>query len=210
MKLLEEQKDGMNEALNEADLLGFEVHPDKRVGAATFRVLTLDESGEVPQNSRLQFLFYPVTRIVASLRTGRWDDANAEVMPLALDELLQVVQSFSGSPVYGWQFFDVHEKTLDTIADRISLNWQSGENADGHSIMLFQEEGDDRFLELCVWFGSLLIRTPAREAVSIDDFIAGGRRWWDAMYAGDPRTEGRGITPAPSPHPPGTYCRWSG
>src|SRR5262245_32108018 len=79
--LTEEQCAGLNVALNEADLLGFEVNAERRMAAATFRVLTLPEIGPAPDDRRVQFLFRPVGRVAASLRDGRWDDPGAPIVP---------------------------------------------------------------------------------------------------------------------------------
>jgi hypothetical protein len=59
MVLDEEQRHGIDVALNEADLLGFEVDPTRRLAAATFRVLTLPENGPAPNDRRVQFLLRP-------------------------------------------------------------------------------------------------------------------------------------------------------
>jgi hypothetical protein len=37
--------------------------------------------------------------------------------------------------------------------------------------------------------------TPEHEEIALDDFAAGGVRWWDGLYANDPRTAGHGIAP---------------
>jgi hypothetical protein len=198
MSLTDEQRSGLNVALNEADLLGFEVDPERRIAAATFCVLTLPEVGLAPEDRRVQFLFHPVGRVAASLRDGRWDDSKAPVVPLALSDLLSVVQSFGGLPIYGWEFIDVHARELDKWGDRLSLDWTSGHNGRSHSITVFQEPGN-RILDLCVWFDELEIRDSERRLVSVDAFIASGKRWWDAFYAGDERTKGYGMAPLKGP-----------
>jgi hypothetical protein len=194
MSLTEEHRDGLNVALNEADLLGFDVDPERRIASATFRVLTLPEVGPVPDDRRVQFLFRPVGRVAASLRDGRWDDPGASVVPFGLRELLSIVHSFGGLPVYGWDFIDVDAKKLAKWSDRLSLNWTSGVDGRTHSITVFQETGN-RILDLCVWFDELEIRDSERRVIPIDGFIAAGKRWWDAVDAGDDRTKGYGIAP---------------
>jgi hypothetical protein len=110
MQLTESQKIGLGVALNESTLLGFEVDPTRRLAGATFAVLTLPEEGPPLEDSRIQFLLYPVGRVAASLRLGRWDDQTAEVVSFGIESLLEMVRSFGGRPIYGWQFFDVHEE----------------------------------------------------------------------------------------------------
>jgi hypothetical protein len=194
----EEFRTQLGVALNEADLLGFEVEERRRIAAATFRVLTLPAEGSPPADRRAQMLFRPVGRVVASLRNGRWDDEGAEVVLFALSELLTVVQSFGGQPIYGWEFFDIHEKELPRWGNRLSLDWQSGSDGLSRSITVFQSSGAGpaRHLDLCVWFDDLEVRRPDGAIVPLEEFAAGGRLWWDGMYAGDRRTEGHGIFPA--------------
>src|SRR5260221_8868724 len=100
MRLSEHERKRLGVALTEADLLGFELDPERRIAAATLRVPTLPDSGPPPQDRRVQLLLRPVGRVAASLRNGRWDDPAAEVVPFAIDDLLTTVQSFGGLPVY--------------------------------------------------------------------------------------------------------------
>ena len=195
MELSEEERHGLGIALNEADLLGVEIDPVRRIGAATLRVLSLPANGPAPQDTRVSLRLSPVGRVVASLREARWDDPAAPAVPFKIDELLGVVQSFHGLPVYGWEFFDLHDGVLAKWVDRVSLDWMSGDDGRSHSIMLFQEAGN-RILDLLVWFDDLEFRSVVGEVIPIDQIIADGTRWWDALYAGDPRTAGRGILPA--------------
>jgi hypothetical protein len=112
--------------------------------------------------------------------------------------LLTVVQSFKGLPIYGWEFIDTHKKELEEWGDRLSLDWTSGSDGVSHSITVFQDP-EDRILDLCVWFDDLVIRNPAGSTIPLDTFVAAGKRWWDALYAGDERTKGHGIFPLNDP-----------
>ena len=194
MELSEQHIQGLGVALNEATLLGIEASPAKRLVGATFAVLTLPESGPAPKDSRFQFVFDPVGRIAASLRLGRWDDRAAKVEKFSVEQLLEIAQSFK-CPIYGWEFFDIHEKDFPPWSDRLSLDWRSGEDGLSHSLS-FSQDGGTRHLDGCVWFDSFTICRPDGNELALEEFIAGGKRWWDALYAGDPRTEGSGIIPA--------------
>jgi hypothetical protein len=196
MNLTEEGIYGLGVALNESTLLGLEVSAQDRVAAATFAVLTLPEHGNAPEDTRVQFLFAPLGRIAASLRIGHWDDESARVMPFTLDQLLPVVQDFGGLPIYGWEFFDIHQKMFPQWSDRLSLDCTWQPEGLSHSITLFQE-GHDKHLDVCLWFDQFVIRNPDGQDIPLDDFIAGGRRWWDGLYNGDERTSGQGIFTRP-------------
>ncbi len=194
----EELRQELGVALNDSELLGFEVDPARRIAGATFRVLTLPADGPPPEDRRVQLPFRPVGRVAASLRNGLWNDETAEVVPFALGELLGVVQGFEGQPVYGWEFFDVHDGELARWGNRLSLDWRSGADGLSRSIAVFQSSGagTPRHLDLCIWFDELEIRRPDGAVIRLEEFAAGGRRWWDGLYARDKRTEGHGIFPA--------------
>ena len=194
MSLTEEEKHGLSVALNEATLLGMEVDTDRKLAAATFRVLTLPEEGPPPSDPRVQIIFSPVGRVAASLRLGRWNDLKAQVVSFDIDDLLSVVQSFGGLPIYGWEFFDTDGKSVDRWSDRLSFDYRSDVQSSAHSILLFQD-GGERHLDICLWFDAVQIKDPKGNDLPIEEFIAGGRRWWDALYQGDERTSSSGIVP---------------
>jgi hypothetical protein len=194
MELSPQTKDGLGVAFNEATLLGAELRQSDRVAGVTLALLSLPEAGAPPQDSRVQLRLAPVGRVAASLRLGAWNDPRSQVVPFAIEDLLKTVQSFAGLPIYGWKFFDVLDKDPSNWLDRLSLDWTSGTDGQAHTLQLFQE-GQGRHLDLCIWFDRLQILSPAGDELDVNDVIAGGRRWWDALYANDPRATGRGIVP---------------
>lgn len=195
MTLTAEQRDGLNLAINEAALLGFEVDPARRLAGGTFRILTLPETGSMPDDRRVQILFSPVGRVAASLRHGRWDDASADAVPVTLGDVQEVVQSFETRDVSGRRFFDAHEDALERWGDRVSLDWRSGDDGLAHSLTLVLHGAEDRTFEICVWFDTLQVRSPEGAPIALDAFVAGARRWWRGLQSGDPRTAGHGIFP---------------
>ena len=86
---------------------------------------------------------------------------------------------------------------------KLSLAWQSPPDGLSHTLDLFQEWpgapdeewSGHRYLEIVTWFDELTILRPDYTVQPVEEFIAGGKRWWEAMYAGDPRVQGRGIIP---------------
>jgi hypothetical protein len=196
VELTPERVELLNVALNEATLLGAEVETELHAAAITLSMLSLPVDGPPPEDPRVQLLLRPVGRVCASLRHGRWDDANAPVEPFRIDELLAVLGRVGGHAVYGWEFFDVpEEKDFARWKDRLSLDWEApGDSGRSHTLVLFQE-ADKAHLDLCFWFDHLVIYTASYEETPLDDFAAAGKRWWDALYADDPRTAGAGIVP---------------
>ena len=55
----------------------------------------------------------------------------------------------------------------------------------GHHLTLFQDLGGVHHLDLRVWFTDVSVLDGAGRRLDLDAFIAGGVRWWEAMYAGE-------------------------
>jgi len=115
------------------------------------------------------------------------------MIPVAAGEILRVVQSFGGLPIYGWEFFDTADVEVQRWGDRLSLDWRVGADGTSHSVRFFQE-GVDRHLDLIVWFDEFVVRDSAGFEISIPEFVGAGKRWWDAFNSDDPRTQGLGMS----------------
>jgi len=195
MEFTEQQRSDFGVALNEATLIGAEVAVEERRVSLTLAVLALPPGGEPPPaDPRVQLILQPIGRIAASLRHGNSDDAGARVEDFELDRLADVVASFEQQPIYGWTFLDVlDEDDFAGWATRLSLDWRSEPGGTSHTLDLFQEWGTSRHLDLRFWFDEVRIFGPDRREVAFADFTSAGVRWWDALHADDPRTEGHGI-----------------
>jgi len=202
-----ELRAGLGVALNEAKLLDFVLTPAERACVAWFEVLTLPPSGPAPADRRVQLQLSGVGRLVASVRTTSQQSPDPPGEPFGVDQLSDVVRSFGGQPVYGWEFFDRDPSAEKTAWMRHpSLDWTSGDLAGSHWMDLFQEEpfgtpAAERQFDLRVWFERLNVADPAGTPIELAEFVRGGRRWWAALDAGDPRTEGHGIFPIGTPRP---------
>ncbi len=51
-------------------------------------------------------------------------------------------------------------------------------------------------LDVRVWFADLSVLDGSGRRLDLDEFIAGGVRWWDAMYAGERSDLAPGIVAA--------------
>jgi len=195
LSLSEEEKAGLGVALNEATLVGIEIDEASHSAALTLAVLTLDKKGRSPKDPRIQIVLRNVGRAAASLRLGRWDDKAAPVVEFPPADLMERVLEFGGLPIYGWEFFDVHERELEKWGDRTSFDVTlSPDGGRRHSLRVFQE-GDEKHLDVCVWFDSMLFRNAALQELSLDTVIAGGRRWWDALHNDPNHGRAHGIFP---------------
>jgi hypothetical protein len=198
------QDQGLGVALNEANLLAVDVDEETATAAVWLEVLTLPPQGPEPTDRRRRLCLGGVSRVAVSYRDGRWDDPDAPVLPLRLAQLAEVIGAFGQLPVYGWEFFNRGQAPFVEWRDRLSLDVRLV----GHgtqTLDLFQEDGQ-RNLDVRVWFATLTVTTATGQALGLDQFIAGGRRWWDSMYAGDAPAGGHGIValrpPTPDQAPP--------
>ncbi len=148
-------------------------------------MLSRDGEGHETDDPRRTLRLTGVSRVAASYRGGTWDDAHAPVIPLDLEGLDRLLRRHGGGPVYGWEFVDSprSEREFRSWERRLSLDLTlSGRG--GHHLTLFQDLGGVRHLDLRVWFSDVSILDGAGHRLELDAFIAGGRRWWEAMYAG--------------------------
>jgi hypothetical protein len=193
MKLSDDEVYGLNVALNEATWLGLSIDPEGRRAAATLAVLSLPEVGPPPDDRRVQLLMQPLGRIAVSHRQGRWNDEAAPVLRLTLSELERLTVEHPTN-VYGWDFFN--EEFRDPVA-----NWRQPLSLDlsldpvARSISLDLHHDSNAYLAVRLWFDAFRIFTPNREEIELAAFIEAGKRWWDGLSGGDPRTEGSGIYP---------------
>jgi hypothetical protein len=132
-----EQRRGLNIALNEAKLLGFEVDPSRRLAGATFSVLTLPEHGPPPSDGRIQMIFHPIGRVTAFFWRRVTHAAVWKLKPFRVEELLRVVEDVGMASLYGWNFFDVEQPSPRPAEQTPSLDWECGPGGCAHSITIF-------------------------------------------------------------------------
>lgn len=184
-------------ALNEARWLDVQVDRRRFEVLFLFHVLSLPEEGPEPKDPRAVLRCWGASRLAVSLRAGALEDPDAAVVPLRLEDLSKAVRSFGALPIYGWEFVDPPEAYTRRWADQLSLEVRLAEpSRDEHRLYVFQA-AEDRCLELCVSFEDLTVTDGKGRPVGLHDFAEGGRRWWGALHAGDPRVQGHGIIPTP-------------
>jgi hypothetical protein len=185
-------------ALNEAMWWGIRLDRTDRRIALGVDVLRLPPGPGGDGVARVSLVLVDVARFVVSYRLGRWDDDAAEVVPCAEDELPELLRGFGGQPVYGWEFFDIEKPSWVRWADRLCLDARWAPGPATHDLTLFQEQrrdGQDRHLDFRAWFERVELFDMDAHRLDLDEFAAGGKRWWDGFYAGDPRTQGFGMYP---------------
>jgi hypothetical protein len=175
---------GLNVALNEATLLGIEFDRDKERIAATFSPVAIDTNGQIPEDNRVQLVFKPVGKFVASYRLGDWNDESAQTIKFEPEQIFEKVQEFGSGSIYGWEFIDCKKESNENWKDRLSFEFNSNKNAgQQHTIDLFQAS-EGKHIDIKIWFDELEIRSPKHETIDFQTFIDNGKRGWDGIYDG--------------------------
>lgn len=199
MALTKGDLEGLDFALEDAELLGVEVDPTNRIAGVTLVILWDPESGPATDDLRFQLVLEPVGRVVASLRHGSWDDRKAVVEPLTIRDLPGVFRLRGDRSIYGSQFFDVAPKGRREARDswfvreagRLSLDWRAGGDGHSHTLDLFSEgyaDNAESHLDLRLWFDDLWVYRPGQGRIAIHELVAGARRWWEAWEEEGART----------------------
>lgn len=116
------------------------------MGCCSSNICSLDPAGRPfagALRSTAADSLYQCGRIVAALRESRWDDLLAVPVLFAVEDLLEVVQSFGGLPVYGWEFINHHDRAIDHWKKRTSLAVERHGGSLENRISLFQEGASD-------------------------------------------------------------------
>ena len=193
MPLTKEQAKGVSKALDEATWSGLRLFQEQKFIVLTFSVLSLPEDGPELEDSARALVLKGVSRFVASHRNGNWDDEDAGVETHAESDLSDVVRSFGACPIYGADFIDPDEVMEDRIKGRFSTVAEWSTPLAPHCARFFKEYGSEQYLELWIWFADLHFQTIGGEKLDLEEVIAGARRWWASLNAGDGRTRDHGI-----------------
>jgi hypothetical protein len=188
-----DQLAGLDHTLNEARLREVYIHEQRRLAQIWLECLAVSPEGDEPEDPLVCVQLNGVSRIAVSLRNANRDDRDAPPVPVALEDLSDVVRSLGGTDLYGWEFFDLAEESWSDWRERLSLDAVMPGDRGTHTVTLFQEQGVSRHLDLRLWFADLWVTRRDETQVDVDQLNAASRRWWDAMYAGDPRVQGHGI-----------------
>ncbi|MEV0334790.1 hypothetical protein [Nocardia sp. NPDC050717] len=187
---------GLNTALSESTCLGVEVDAAAGRLQLALEVLTLPADSSAPTESKVLLTFTGVTRVAASLRIQRWDDIDARVLPLTLDQLDEAIESFGGGGLHGWEFIDLDDSGWTLWSELLSFDTVLEHRIAAHVIEFSQEEGiDPRELDVRVWFDKITVADPSGREIPMAEFIEGGKRWWAAHDAGDARASKAEVAP---------------
>jgi hypothetical protein len=173
-------KEGLNQALNEAEILGLDFNEARKTVYITFYPIAIQQNGQIPFDNRILFAFKNIGRIASSLTLNTGEPA----IPFNPCQLASKIDEYKNASIYGWEFIDNKEgffnewrdnKSFDLIIDN-DFNSQ-------HTIDLFQEDKfSNKSIDIRIWFDYIEIFDSGLNAVDIQLFIDNGKRGWNKLY----------------------------
>ncbi|SDY06040.1 hypothetical protein SAMN05421504_104379 [Amycolatopsis xylanica] len=176
----------LNVALNEATVLGLRPRPDGGV-ALLLEVLALPETPD----ARRELIMSGVSRVRVLLRREIIGEGYGPPIPL---DGFAAIEAFFASitlpkSMYGWEFFDLPD-VPDDWPPNVSFDVRPSAGPGSHSLHWFNEAGLDSeqggytpyCIEGIVEFETLAVTYADGTPLSLEDFAAAGKRWWDDFY----------------------------
>lgn len=181
-------------ALNECDVVGVRHSEGMDEVRVLLHVAALPETGPMDPDRRRTLVFHGVPEVRVVLRTCTVD-GHGPAIPLAdLDGVESFFDSLTiGGSMYGWRFFDDPELT-DDWPDVPSLLVVVSGHGGPHTFYWFNEcarneNGELRSycIEGTIGFATFSVLRADGPEQTVEEFIAEGVRWWQALQDGDPR-----------------------
>jgi hypothetical protein len=195
-----ELADRLDLALNESQVCGLSFDTDAAEARLLVEVLALPETGPLEWDPRRVLVMSGVASIEVILRADL-DDRLGPVLPM---ESLGALEKFFTSlgqadAMYGWKFIDRRDVGEDWDVPASLSAMSSEPQAASHTLHWFTECGRpgpkqdwERFyLQGVIRFGNLRVERADARLVSLEEFVADGRRWWDAFEGRDSRLSGK-------------------
>jgi hypothetical protein len=199
----DQEREGVDAALNEADVLGVRLESSGAWCDLLLHVLALPEAGPIDPDARRVLRLTSPTRVAVLLREERVvPRENREpgigygpVIPLAgmaAAEEFFASLTWSGS-MYGWKFLDDPSLTRDWPAGpSLAIDIRPGPGS--HSLYWFNECGTTGHgepaaycIEGTVTFEDLAVLRADGTPEPISEFVAGADRYWRALHGRDER-----------------------
>jgi hypothetical protein len=188
--------DRLDLAFNESQVCGLQFDQARAEARLFVEVLALPEVGPIDPDPRRVVVFSDVSVVEVVLRRDDVSDLGP-VLPLAS---LDAVESFFASlgqadAMYGWSFVDVEDPGENwNVSPSLVLQGSTGDTP-VHTMRWFTECGrpvsgdvwERYFLQGVIRFNDLRVERADGRPVSIEEFTADGRRWWDAFERHDAR-----------------------
>lgn len=151
-----------------------------------FDFISMDSSGEFPDDDRHLITFNNFGRITLSYKMGSWDDENAEVISIEPEEVQQHFADLNLDSMYGWEFINLGDEECTKRSNKHSLDLTKREDWKRlNTIDLFGEQigTPDVTLDIRIWFDEISIKTFEGKELSLQEFTENAQRGWDQLYS---------------------------
>ena len=174
-------KDGLNYALNEANIIGLDFDEERKNVYVTIYPIAIQQDGNIPNDNRFLLTFRNVSRLAASLTL----DNNTQAIKFEPNQLSDKMNEYKNEQLYGWEFIDNGEAIYNDWKNNKSFDLVINNNYDRqHTIDLFQEDKySKKAIDVRIWFESIDIFDSNLKPFEIQTFIDNGKRGWDKLYS---------------------------
>jgi hypothetical protein len=196
-RLQEDLKNALNITLNEARVLDIEFNHVKNLVGITIEPVALGINGKVPEDNRVQIILKPVGKFIITLRNGNWKDEITKIIKFKPEQISKIFEEVRGCPIYGWEFFNTIETDSGKKEEKPICKYKSKSNNGLANTLAFgsDDTSGKRSIDFKFWFDKLEVFSPSYESITIENFIANGKRGWDSIYGGGEATKQFGIFP---------------
>lgn len=174
-------KDGLNLALNEANIVGLDFDKELKTVYLTLYPIAIQQDGTIPDDNRFLFAFRNVGRLASSLTL----DTDKVAIKFNPNELANHMNEFKNESLYGWEFID-NDEELIFKQWKENMSFDTIINADfekQHTIDLFQEDKySKKTIDIRIWFDTIEIFDSNLKPFDTQTFIDNGKRGWDKLY----------------------------
>lgn len=174
-------KNGLNQALNEAKIVGLDFDKERKNVYVTFYPIAIQQDGTIPKDNRFLFTFRNVGRLATSLTL----DTNLEAVKFDPNELSDKMREFKKESLYGWEFINNSEEIVfKQWKDNVSFDTIiSDDYLNQDTIDLFQEDKySKKTIDIRIWFDSIEIFDSDLKPFETQTFIDNGKRGWNKLY----------------------------
>lgn len=199
VKIEGEIRDKINLAFNESRIVDCVIDNTENTIITEFETLSLLENGLSPKEPTVKIYFEGVSQLSINLKLGKWNDKNASIKKLNIEEVSEDVRNFNGQEMYGWEFVNAPNSEIEfnNWKNNASLNISFSESKAVNTIDIFSEHfsKSSKTLDIRIYFEKFSIKSKSGELIELKEFVERGYRAWDAVYNGNQQmqTQNGGI-----------------
>ncbi len=147
--------------------------------------ISMNSNNKFPKDNRHKFVFSDFGRIAIGYKLGEWDNDKAEIITINENELKSKFDKLKLDSMYGWEFFNLGDKTFDDWKEKVSLDLIKKDNwNEMNTIDLFAEQyGRNAVtIDIRIWFSDFQIFDFGGRELTKTEFVENAERAWKQLY----------------------------